>query len=85
MKRIQATTARGKFFEVIEQAGKPGVCIRIVHRDLPDVVMMSSEEFEGWQETMEILSDSKLMDDIQAALKEDTVLDWIDVKDEIAA
>ncbi|OGJ54149.1 hypothetical protein A3D11_03940 [Candidatus Peribacteria bacterium RIFCSPHIGHO2_02_FULL_49_16] len=70
MKSISATDARRQLFDLIEQAGKPGSFISITHRDLPDVVLMSSEEFEGWIETMEVMSDPKLMKDIRAGLKE---------------
>ncbi len=70
MKSISATDARKQWFAIIEQAGKPGVFLTIKHRDLPDVVLMSIEEFEGWQETLEILSDSSLMNDIREAMQE---------------
>ncbi|MBU2259153.1 type II toxin-antitoxin system Phd/YefM family antitoxin [Patescibacteria group bacterium] len=70
MKSVSATNARRQLFDLIEQAGKPGSFISITHRDLPDVVLMSYEEFEGWQETMEILSDEKLMQDIRDGIKD---------------
>lgn len=70
MKSISATNARSQLFALIEQAGKPGSFVSITHRDLPDVVMMSAEEFEGWIETMEIMSDTQLMKDIAIGIKE---------------
>lgn len=74
MKTVSATDARKRWFELIEQAGKAGVVITIQHRDLPDVVLMSVEEFEGWQETLEIMSDSQLMKDIREAMQEKKVI-----------
>lgn len=70
MKTVSATDARSHLFDLIEQAGKPGSFIAIKHRDLPDVVLMSIGEFEGWQETLEIMSDTALMKDIRAAMQE---------------
>jgi len=57
-------------FDLIEQAGKPGSFISITHRDLPDVILMSYEEFEGWEETMEILADPSLVAQIQNGLNQ---------------
>lgn len=70
MKTVSATNARSHLFDLIEQAGKPGSFIAIKHRDLPDVVLMSIDEFEGWQETLEIMSDPELMKDIRLAMHE---------------
>ncbi len=54
---MTATEARKKFYPTIAKAKKPGYHITITHDGLPTVVMMSFEEFEGWQETIDILSD----------------------------
>lgn len=69
---MTATEARRKFYDVIDAAEHPGVFVVITHEGLPKVVVMSVEEFEGWQETMEILSDPdpSLEKDIQAGIKE---------------
>lgn len=80
MKNISATNARKQLFALIEQAGKPGSFISITHRDLPNVVLMSYEEFEGWVETMEIMSDPQLMKDIQEGVKEKNSISWKDAK-----
>lgn len=82
MKNISATDARKKWFELIKQAGKAGIIITIQHRDLPDVVLMSVDEFEGWQETLEIMSDPKLMKDICAGLKDKRSVRWEYLKKE---
>lgn len=70
MKSISATDARKNWFELIQQAGKPGVIVNINHRDLPNVVLMSAEEFDGWQETMEIMANPIVMNHIQKGLQE---------------
>lgn len=81
MKTVSATDARRQFFDLIEQAGKPGSCISITHRDLPGVVLMSYDEFEGWMETMEIMSDPKLMKDIAAGVAEKESGDTVPLAD----
>ena len=70
MKSVSATDARSQWFDLIEQAGKPGSFISINHRDLPDVVLMSFDEFEGWVETMEIMASPSLVEQIQKGLSE---------------
>lgn len=65
---LPATKARKQFFKLIKAADQPGTTITITVEGEPKVVMMSVEEFEGWQETLEILSDRKLTKNIKEAL-----------------
>lgn len=71
-KAMTATQARKKFYDVIDETRHPGVFIVITHDGLPKSVVMSYEEFEGWQETLEIMSDPDptLGRDIRAGIKE---------------
>jgi antitoxin YefM len=69
-KSITATSARQNFFQVLETAGKPGMSITITREGNPSVVLMSADEFEGWQETLEILSDPTLLRAIKTGLVE---------------
>ncbi len=65
-----ATEARKKLFELINHASKPGLFVTITRDGEPKVVMMSVEEFDGWQETLEILSDPDLVKDIKKGLSD---------------
>ncbi len=67
---MTATQARKTFYAVIDAAEKPGVAIAITHEGIPKVVVMSFEEYEGWQETMEIMADPELVEEIRQT-KED--------------
>lgn len=67
---ITATKARKGFFKLLEQANRPGKSVTITVDGEPKVVMMSSDEFEGWLETMEIMQDKKLVKDIKEGIKE---------------
>ena len=52
----------------------------------PAAVIMSAEEYESWKETLEIMSDPKLMKDLKWAeedVKAGRVHDWEDVKKEL--
>lgn len=66
---IPATKARKQFFKLIQAADQPGSKITITVEGEAKVVMMSIEEFEGWQETLEIMSDKKLLKKIQEGMK----------------
>lgn len=66
---LPATKARQQFFKVIAAAEQPGHAITLTVNGEPKIVMMSVEDFEGWQETLEIMSDKKLMEGIRQGLK----------------
>src|SRR3989344_468949 len=63
-KFMTATEARKKFYAVIDAAEHPGVVVAITHEGLPKVVVMSFDEYESWQETMDIMSDPTESKDI---------------------
>lgn len=70
MTTLTATAVRQNFFKVIEKVDKKSSPLTITINGLPKVVMMSAEDYESWQETMEIMSDKKLMQDIRKAKKQ---------------
>lgn len=67
---VTVTQARQNFFKLIEQAHRPGCFITISVEGEPKVIMMSVEDFEGWQETLEIMSDSVLSKSLHKTLRE---------------
>jgi len=83
---MTATEARKKFYDVIDAARRPGVSVIITHEGLPKVVVMSYEEFEGWQETFDIMSDPVESREILKALKnskKEKSIPWEQVKKEL--
>ena len=64
-KFIPVTKARKNFFKVIEDSSIPGNPTAITVDGVPKVMMMSYDEFEGWMETMEIMSDPELVKGIK--------------------
>ena len=55
MTDINATTARRDFFEIIKNTIKKHQIYHIHHRD-GDAVLLSEDEYESLQETLELLS-----------------------------
>ena len=57
---MSATQGRKNFYSMLKEIQAPGVSVIILHEGQPKGVFMSFEEFEGWQETMEIMGDPVL-------------------------
>lgn len=68
-KYITATEARKNFFELIEKAKKSSFPVNITVKGIPEVVLMSREEYEGWMATIETLSDPELMEMLKESEK----------------
>lgn len=64
------TEARKNLYAVVDEAKHSGVAVAITHNGTPKVVVMSFEEYEGWQETMEIMTDPELDKELTEAMKE---------------
>lgn len=62
---IPITEARKNLFRIAEEVQKPEVVYMLTEHGKPKVVIMSSEEFESWVETFEILSNPVTMKDIK--------------------
>lgn len=65
---IPANEARANFYQMLEEAGTNLRQFTITHRGKPLVIMMSQEEFGGWQETLEVMSDKKLLESIRRSM-----------------
>lgn len=70
-KTVTATQARKDFFKLLKQVKAPGRIVRISLQSADDdVIMMSADEWEGWQETCEIQSDPKLLKSLKAGIND---------------
>lgn len=69
MTTLTATNARKEFFEIIKGASEKHQIYHIHHRK-GDVVLMSEEEFESLQETLELLSIPGFRESIAESVKE---------------
>lgn len=67
---IPASVARANFYQMLDEAGEDMRQFTIVPRSKPPLILMSVAEFEGWQETLEIMGDKKLVADLKQAKKD---------------
>lgn len=66
---LSVTEARGRIFDLVQKAAS-GARFFLTDRGRVKAVLMSVDEFDAWQETMEIMNDKELVADIKNA-KED--------------
>lgn len=64
---LSITEARNNFFKITDQIQESGVYFTLTERGRAKVVIMSADEFDSWQETVEIMSNPKLMKEIKSA------------------
>lgn len=68
---ISITEARKKIFNIADEIQNPSVYYTLTERGKPKAVIMSAEEFESWQETMEVVREfPDLKKDIAEAEKD---------------
>lgn len=67
---LSATEARQDFFNILDKVGKTNVPFTITINGVPKVVIMNAEEFDSWQETLEIMSNPDLVKGIEESKKE---------------
>lgn len=65
-----ATEVRKDFFDILDKVESSGVPYTITKSGKPIVVMMSAEEYESWQETLDIMSDPELVKGIAQGEKD---------------
>ncbi len=83
---IPANQARQNFYNLLNQVIEEDKIIRVHRRNGQRVVMMSEEEFDSWQETLEVMSDPELMASIkqgQKELKEGKGVSWEEIKKDL--
>jgi antitoxin YefM len=64
-KTLPITEARDSLTDLVNRAANKLDEFVITVNGKPKAVLMSSEEFESWKETIDILSDPELMEDIK--------------------
>lgn len=65
---LSLSEARKKIFTIADEVQHPNTYYTLTENGCPKVVMMSAEEFESWQETLEVMKDfPHLKKDIEEA------------------
>ena len=68
---LPISEARKKIFRIAEKVQKPATYYTLTEKGRPKVVVLSADEFESWQETLEVMRIfPKLGKDIERAEKE---------------
>lgn len=83
---ITATEARKTFFELLEKVKKSVSPVNITIKGIPEVVMLSKDEYDGLIATLETYEDPELMEAIregQENIKNGEYRDWEVIKREM--
>ena len=68
---LSISEARKRIFEIAKKVQKPSTYYILTEKGKPKVAFMSAEDFESWQETLEVAHDfPNLEKDIKKAEKE---------------
>jgi len=68
---LPISEARKKIFKIAKKVQKPATYYTLTEKGRPKVVVLSADEFESWQETLEVMRIfPKLGKDIERAEKE---------------
>ena len=70
MKTLPLTEARKDLSKIVDEVSNVHEHVTITRQGKPAAVVMSADEFESWQETMEIMADPKAMAAIRRAEKD---------------
>ena len=70
MKSINATEAKKRLLELIRESDQSFERYCIVRNGVPKAILMSVEDYDGWLETLEILSSKNAMAEIKKARRE---------------
>ena len=83
MKTLPFTEARKDLSKILDQVSAIHEHVTITRQGKPAAVVMSADEFESWQETLEILADPRALAAIRRAEKDiaaGRVLPWEEVR-----
>ena len=82
---LPISEARKKIFKIAEKVQKPATHYTLTEKGRPKVVMMSAEEFDSWQETLEVIREfPSLEKDIKKAEREHKKGNYLTLEDILA-
>jgi len=67
---IPASEARSNFYDMLDEVSATSKRFIITKRGRAKAMILNPEEVESWEETLEIMSDKKLLKDIQEGIKD---------------
>jgi len=85
---LSISEAREKIFNIAKEVQKPSNYYTLTDKGRPKVVIMSAEEFESWQETMEVMREFPDLDkdikETDCAVKTGEYKKWATLEDVMA-
>ena len=69
MKTMPLSEAKSKLSKLVDAVEKRDEVITITLNGRPIAIIVSKDEYEGWQETVEIMRDPKFMKEIREGMK----------------
>ena len=75
---IPITKAKIKLLDIIRKIESSDDTVAITKNGVPEAVLLSMNKFEGLVETLEVLSDEKVMKSIRKSIKEAREEKWLD-------
>lgn len=77
---LSISEARKQIFKIIKMAQRPGNYYTLTEKGRPKAVVMSAEEFESWQETLEVMQEfpdlKKDIEETEHAFKSGEYKNW---------
>ncbi len=67
---VPITQAKAKLLDIVRQLGDTNDTIAITKNGIPEAVMLSMKKFEGFLETIDILSDPELMRQLRGSAED---------------
>ena len=67
---IPITQAKAKLLDIVRQLGDTNDTIAITKNGIPEAVMLSMKKFEGFLETIDILSDPEMMRQLRGSAED---------------
>ncbi|MGH7167919.1 MAG: type II toxin-antitoxin system Phd/YefM family antitoxin [Nitrospiraceae bacterium] len=74
---VSVTEAKNKLLDLIRGMKSRQEIVAITRDGVPSAVLLSVEQFEGFMETIEILSDQKTMRALRRAMKQAKAGKWV--------
>lgn len=83
---VPFTDARATLSELLDLVEREQEHVVITRNGKPVAIVMSAHEWESWEETIEVLSDPELMEDLRASeedVKAGRTYSWDEVKQDL--
>ena len=69
MRTVPLAVAKAKLSRLVDDVGSADAAVTITRHGVPAAVLLSAEEYDGWQETLAIRDDPALVREIRHGLR----------------